>query len=86
MTRVEKMLQRLQNDAAMSKFHTRAEHQAYHSAIEDMLTMLSAVPLTAERDLLAALEYLLKRSGQSKDISDARQNAQDVIAEARRRR
>lgn len=47
-TRILKMLEQLQMDAVMSKFATARECQAYRSAVEDMLTMLRAVPLEVQ--------------------------------------
>lgn len=43
--RVQAMLEQLKADAVMSKFCTAEECRAYRSAVEDMLTMLRAVPL-----------------------------------------
>jgi hypothetical protein len=45
--RAIKMLERLRDDAVMSKFATQRDCQVYRQAVEDMLTMLRAVPLDA---------------------------------------
>lgn len=44
MSRLVKMLEQLQAAAVMSKFVTARECQAYRAAVEDMLSMLRAVP------------------------------------------
>lgn len=85
--RAVKMLERLRDDAVISKFVTVRECQAYRSAVEDMLAMLRAVPLpdgpNGDRkqlhDMLAAAELMAATGSSAMHIVELiRANLKDM--------